>query len=679
MTTNSKGMKEEELNISEWESGFLDGVYDTASELSVETLKDVYPSIQYLSSLPTRYEKRAILGKGAIKQVYRCYDHQMQTEVAFAEPHADVPLQYYEQFIHEAWLTTQLDHPNIITVFDVGIQESGKPFFTMSLKGESTLTNVMERLPRLSDLLDIFHTICDAISYAHQHGVIHLDLKPDNIQCDDNKSVVVCDWGLAKSTLKDIDNSVLESQISLTSEFGSTLHGTIKGSPGYLSPEQIHQNLPRDERSDIYSLGCILHEIITGFPPQRGKIEDILEHTKLGENKPIEENYPRLRLDKQLSAIVNKCLQLLPDERYQSVAELKDDLRRYQSNEVVSLYQNSSLMKFRLWCSRHRMVLTSAVALLCIILYGANHFYHQQISAQASKKALSNRLNNAHEELNLVDLLANDLGVNYKKQMLTLANQSLNGNNHPIDEAVDRANLYLNILEEHPLDYENFPITYTRARFIMLDLQSIHSYLPLRSAQHNKVQSCLNIANQFPQYHFSPHNRPTVNELLNFINACEHSRFDNLHLLIECILYDHAKRSEHTSYDTVIAALLSLLNQGRLSCEQTYFKKNLVISSRGTMFHYSDRRNVSLLSLLRAEKLTLNIESPFALEHLNGAQITSLDLRGCNELISDTPDGEYALLPKLKKVIVSSDKDLKLAQKKFHSENQINYSVQPLQ
>ena len=174
-------MSTEEVNISDYRSDFLGDVYETASTLSVETLKDVYPSIQHLSSLSQRYEKRTALGKGAIKQVYRCFDHKIQSEVAFAEPHEDVPLQYYEQFIHEAWLTAQLDHPNIITVYDVGIQDSGKPYFTMSLKGDTTLTDVMEQLPSFTSLLEIFSTVCDAIAYAHQRGIIHLDLKPDNI------------------------------------------------------------------------------------------------------------------------------------------------------------------------------------------------------------------------------------------------------------------------------------------------------------------------------------------------------------------------------------------------------------------------------------------------------------------------------------------------------------------
>ena len=133
-----------------------------------------------------------------MKDILSVLDTKGDRRLAMALLHEDKGAEDYETFLREARLTAQLDHPNIIKIHDIGLNQDKRPYFTMDLKSGRTLKKALNNSHKLHDSLVIFFKVCDAVSYAHSKGVIHLDLKPENIQIGEYGEVLVCDWGLGK-------------------------------------------------------------------------------------------------------------------------------------------------------------------------------------------------------------------------------------------------------------------------------------------------------------------------------------------------------------------------------------------------------------------------------------------------------------------------------------------------
>jgi len=252
--------------------------YEEATCLDQEGLKTLCPSYAELSETSTRYANETLIGKGGIKQVYRIFDNRTRRWVAIARLRDDRGPEHFDLFVNEAWMTSSLKHPNIINVHDVGIDSDGRPFFTMDLKGNRTLADLIKADDQeRRALLEVFLKICDAMAYAHSREIIHLDLKPANIQSDAFGEVLVCDWGLSKIVSDKEEASPLNSSSELLDNM--TLVGEVKGSPGFMAPEQVEKSGRKDHRTDIFSLGCILHTILTGESPFTGSHRSILDAT----------------------------------------------------------------------------------------------------------------------------------------------------------------------------------------------------------------------------------------------------------------------------------------------------------------------------------------------------------------------------------------------------------------
>ena len=196
--------------------------------------------------------------------------------------------------MQEAWLVSSLKHPNIIKVHDAGVDADGRPFFTMDLKGNTTLKDLVRSSLGRRDMLVIFQKICDAVAYAHSEKIIHRDLKPENIQCDAFGEVLVCDWGLGKS-IDPSDTNLPGVTGQWDADKNQTSHGDMKGSLGYMSPEQILHDEDIDERSDIFALGCLLHFILTGSAPFSGDKEQILAATTDSHRQSLRKTHPKKR------------------------------------------------------------------------------------------------------------------------------------------------------------------------------------------------------------------------------------------------------------------------------------------------------------------------------------------------------------------------------------------------
>src|SRR5687767_5282049 len=199
------------------------------------------------------------------------------------------------RFIDEAQLTGQLEHPNIVPVYELGLDEQGEVFYTMKFVKGITLDEVIRGLRAgtqstvdqypLGALLTVFQKICDAVAFAHSKGVVHRDLKPENIMIGAYGEVLVMDWGLAKNMTGARRHEGSVETIAKDQSFDSlrgfqTMHGLVVGTPPYLSPEQARGELEKiDPRSDIFVLGEILYAILTLRPPVSGTtVAEVLDN-----------------------------------------------------------------------------------------------------------------------------------------------------------------------------------------------------------------------------------------------------------------------------------------------------------------------------------------------------------------------------------------------------------------
>ena len=293
------------------------------------------PVYEELLETTQRYDEGMFIDKGGMKSIYKVYDRVTKRHVAMAQLSNAYTQELYDPFIREARLTALLTHPNIIPIYDIGINDQGTPFFTMELKEGDSLQKILDSCSKgdrayvqrypLEILLGIFIKVCDAMAYAHSNKVIHLDLKPENIQVGRFGEVLICDWGLGKvlgtPTINNFD------QLLFNPDFlnNATLHGTIKGTPGFMAPEQISKDGEKNPQTDIYVLGCMLFSILTYQAPFTGKTDDILKKTLVGDFCFPQDNF----LPEGLKAIVTKAMQTDADKRYLLVEHMRDDVQKY--------------------------------------------------------------------------------------------------------------------------------------------------------------------------------------------------------------------------------------------------------------------------------------------------------------------------------------------------------------
>lgn len=276
---------------------------------------------------PTHLVVYPELGAGAMGHVHPATDRNLLRHVALKRLDQELvgePM-YRGGFIAEAQMTGQLEHPNIVPVHELGFSESGVPFFTMKLVQGKNLDRWLRAHPvgtpdRLSGGLEILLKVCDAVAYAHHRGVIHRDLKPENIMVAEFGQVYVMDWGLARLT-KSRPASGSRSQMEAP--------GAV-GTPGYLSPEQARGNpAEMDERSDVFGIGAILYEIVSGRLPYGRDVRRHLALAEEGRVFPIASTGVELGVAKGIGAIADRATAPNPADRHQTVLELQRDIRQF--------------------------------------------------------------------------------------------------------------------------------------------------------------------------------------------------------------------------------------------------------------------------------------------------------------------------------------------------------------
>jgi eukaryotic-like serine/threonine-protein kinase len=288
----------------------------------------------------SHYEILEKLGEGGMGVVYKAHDSKLKRTVAlkFLPTHVSASEQDKARFIQEAQSASALNHPNVCTIHDIQEYDS-QLFIVMEFVEGRTLGDLLEKGPpslsplgkgglqgglssdrktpkagiQLKQAIDIGMQIADGLAAAHENGIVHRDIKPDNIMVRKDGRVIIMDFGLAK----------LKGDVSRLTKEGSTV-----GTAGYMSPEQV-QGHDVDHRSDIFSLGVVLYELFTGELPFKGVHETALIYEIVNVD-PVPMSSVKPEIDAGLDGIVLECLQKDPAERYQSVAEVAKELRRFK-------------------------------------------------------------------------------------------------------------------------------------------------------------------------------------------------------------------------------------------------------------------------------------------------------------------------------------------------------------
>ena len=284
---------------------------------------------------------------------------------------------YQKRFLREARVTAQIPHPATIPVYELSRDAEGNAYFTMKKLGGRDMSDILDQIAAshqptieqypLDSLLNVLIHAAQCLAFAHDHGVVHRDMKPANIMIGDYGEVMVLDWGLAKVWDMD-DNDDVDQLIRSGKQVMSgrlTGRGDVQGTPFYMSPEQAIETGDVDERSDIYSMGIILFEVLTGESYMSGKNFKEIKRKLLED--PVREPVrvaPKKSISAELNAICIKALQRQPVDRYQKMSQLVDDLRAAMLGNPVSVYKEPLLAAVLKWRDRKIFSVASVVWML---------------------------------------------------------------------------------------------------------------------------------------------------------------------------------------------------------------------------------------------------------------------------------------------------------------------------
>ncbi len=295
-----------------------------------------------------KFVEKGLIDRGGSSDIVRAFDSDILREVAIKVLFAEVADgdRQAERFVEEARITGQLEHPNIIPIYEFGLQENGRRYLCMKVVDGENLEDVLGRLGEerlkpeaLADLLQIFVKVCEAVSFAHSRGVIHRDLKPRNVMVSEFGQVYVVDWGIAR--LRHAGQGGVAGQnaqgprVRLSAgnpELGRTATpNEFAGTLCYMAPEQLEgRDADIDERTDVFALGGTLYQILTGKPPiQPESVRPVYKGPRFTVEPP-ERAVPGGRVPAELARIAMRALAYEPKDRYPSVVELQRDIEDFQ-------------------------------------------------------------------------------------------------------------------------------------------------------------------------------------------------------------------------------------------------------------------------------------------------------------------------------------------------------------
>lgn len=354
-----------------------------------------------------KYEIKSKLGQGGMGEVYKVLDRDLRREVAMKRLRPQAAMGAAEEdllrFVKEAQATGRLEHPNIVPVHDLGVDGDGRVYFTLKyVKGLSLKEVIRGRrdATQLEDkrkfrdvftarqMIEILISVCNAVAYAHSKDIIHRDLKPDNVMLGDFGEVLVMDWGLAKILSKKghaevPQESSFDFNLRANLDSSMTMEGAIAGTPAYMSPEQAGGRISElDFRTDVYSLGAMLYEILSGEPPYKGTTAlEVVRMVTEGPPAALTSGVYGFRpIPRELKAICEKAMAHDAGQRYASAEQMRNDLTAYLEDIPVSCCPDTTVQRTVKWVKRNRYRVTaSAVTVVGIfaVLFAAWFTYKQ--------------------------------------------------------------------------------------------------------------------------------------------------------------------------------------------------------------------------------------------------------------------------------------------------------------
>ncbi len=387
-----------------------------------------------------RYRRRGELGRGGMGRVLLVFDEQFGREIALKEllaqaendgSGAGVSVGVVARFLREARVTGQLEHPGIVPVHELGRRADGSLYYTMQrIRGRSLTSKLAEAqtMAQRLELLIHFRHVCEAMAYAHSRGVVHRDLKPDNVMVGEFGETLIVDWGLAKVRGEDDPRGADISQrleIAALGGAASTIDGHAIGTPAYMSPEQARGDLPQiDERSDVWGLGAMLFELLTGRPPHTGeKAVEVLQ-------KVIDDRPPRVRdvepkAPPELAAIADRALLRDPSSRYPGAEALAAEIRAFQDGARVHAYEYSSLETLRRFVAKNRAASIAAGVIALAVVAGTLVSYRAYESERVLREHAEARRDDAVERRDEAEQALVDARLAFARSLVEHADVAL--------------------------------------------------------------------------------------------------------------------------------------------------------------------------------------------------------------------------------------------------------------
>ncbi|MCH2208366.1 MAG: serine/threonine protein kinase [Lentisphaerales bacterium] len=671
----------------------LDELFNLAESDTEADNSLLHPLFTELQENNEPYQYFQPLAQGGMKKILRVQDTKANRLVALAMLHEEAPPEFYDSFIREARLTALLEHPNIMPIYDIGVDSSEKPYFTMALKEGDSLAHILEkrnardrhyieRYP-LEILLEIFIKICDAMSYAHSKNVIHLDLKPENIQVGQFGEVLVCDWGLGKVIGSeegvDFDQQLFNPDLLNN----MTLAGRIKGTPGYMAPEQVEENGEKSFATDVYSLGCILYSVLTDDKPFSScSQDDILDKTLQGLNSPAK-LFPDKEIPQSLNAVVVKAVALKPEDRYENVESLRADVYKF-INGYSTMAENAGLIKeISLFYRRNRRVCIVVIAALIILaaattlfIRGLRQSIHQaelaKNAAQEASRIADISRKKSEEEKNRAELLLNlyekekettAFLVHGSAEVLKRKIYNLTDNESYIATRIslDHAFLYLNKMIDNK---EGLEWAYEQRGYVQFLRQNMKKALDDYKRDFKDTKFA-NLARRFVDKS-EPGKPLVINSLTTLIKELGKDRVNHGQVVL-MMYYDVFLRQSLKEHSKAVKAALLVFNPNWLNAEVFFDSETSALTISGRRFNrlsfevknfvirarrftlQGDSHKVSLLKTLGLKSLSLRKTNFSNLQQLVNLSLIKLNL-------SHTAVKDFAplieIIPSLQELVV---------------------------
>ena len=638
-----------------------ENLYREADSIGASSDAELTPLYHALQKEVTRYSDEELIGKGGMKEVVKTYDARTERQVALARPKDSIGPERYDAFLREAHITGRLDHPNIIKIFDMGIDEQKRPFFTMEFKRGLSLREILSNLKKgesetefpLQRRLQIFLRICEAMAFAHSRHVLHLDLKPENVQVGAFGEVQVCDWGMGEIERGESEQHLSEALLD-PDLYGDQLEPAIKGTPGYMAPELEQPRTLKSPAHDVYALGCLLYEIATLNPL-----------TLRLKSPPI---------SPAIAAIVKKACAQNPHNRYSSVELLHQDVTRHLTGHSPAVHSAGFFRESRLFFRRNRLpcILTLGFSLLFLTI---GLLFAQQL--RKNHGLLTKALTATEESLFVAEkerasaqqaLQRYELEREYSSALLACQDGTVTEktvfliHNLMMKEGISLPAVE-NALSEIDRELEKNPPSDDR----LWSLKGHLLFLTQRFAEAEKSYA-IKEGSQGYLRKLIPEYAPLIRDngilpaadFKRLIHQLSMASLDRQPLAERMIIYDSLKRNSPKETAEFIEVMLQISNKEWTRGHFRYDPETEHLEIHGPSFHSLYRRNGrrksptiparSLIRIIPLKSVAFRNTQLHSFWHLTGLKIQSLDIRGHTPLHLEA----LGKMPDLQKLVIES-------------------------